>query len=269
MSAAVPVAELGIFCLAGADTARDRAMLTAALERTGLTRRTTVLNDAMAGLRAGTDRGWGVIVICGSGVNCMGLAPDGHTAALRALGPISGDWGGGRDLGLAALAAAVRARDGRGPRTILERLVPQHFSLSRPVDLTEAIDAGGIDEDRLRELAPVVFAAAAGGDAPARRILDRLADELAVMAIAILRRLRLARTDVEVVLAGGIFRSNDAPFLDRLVARVQQVAPLARVVPMRSDPILGAALLGLDRLEPRAGRSAARRLREAFAKLAD
>lgn len=261
-----PVAELGVFCLAGADGARDVAMLTAAIERAGLTRATTVMNDSRAGLRAGTDRGWGVIVICGSGVNCLGVAPDGRVAALPALGPISGDWGGGRDLGMAALGAAVRARDGRGPRTLLERLVPEHFALSRPVAVTEALYEGRLDEARLRELAPVVFAAAAEGDTVARQILERLADELAVMATAIIRRLHLTRTDVEVVLAGGIFRSDDGPFLARLAANVKRVAPRAQLIPMRIAPVLGAALLGLDRLEPKADRSALRRLRKAFAK---
>ena len=47
----------------------------------------------------GTDRGWGVVVICGQGVNAAGVAPDGRTARLDALGDISGDWGGGTDVG--------------------------------------------------------------------------------------------------------------------------------------------------------------------------
>lgn len=260
---ALPIAELGLFCLAGADARHDVRQLEAALTATGLTIGTKVLNDTRAGLRAGSDRGWGVIVICGSGVNGAGVSPDGREAGFAGLGDISGDWGGGGDVGRAALAAAVRARDGRGPHTSLERSVPAHFGLARPGSVTNALYHERIEESRLRELAPVVFAAAAEGDAVARQILDRLADELALMAIAIIRRLRLTRTDPDVVLAGGIFRAHDAQFIDRLAGAVHRVVPRARLVPLQTPPLLGAALLGLEELgsaEPAALRRVRREL---------
>jgi N-acetylglucosamine kinase-like BadF-type ATPase len=265
---ALQIAEVGLFCLAGADSRKDVRLLEAALRGTGLARTTMVLNDTRAGLRAGSDRGWGVIVICGSGVNCAGVAPDGREAGFAGLGDISGDWGGGGDIGRAALAAAVRARDGRGPRTSLERIVPAHFGLARPSALTDALYYERIDETRLRELAPAVFAAAGEGDAVARQILDRLADELAVMAVAIIRRLHLTRTDPDVVLAGGIFRAHDPQFIDRLAAAVHRVAPLARLVPLRTPPLLGAALLGLEALG-RPNPAALQRLRREFAAKGD
>ena len=131
--------------------------------------------------------------------------------------------------------------------------------------MTEALYAERIDESRLRELAPVVFAAAADGDAVARDILDRLADELATMAIATIRRLRIARTTLDLVLAGGIFRADDAVFLDRLATAVHAVAPDARLVPLRGAPLLGAALLGLEEFGGTRRAAAIRRLREDFA----
>jgi N-acetylglucosamine kinase-like BadF-type ATPase len=263
--AARPMAEVGLFCLAGADLPSDVHLLDSALRATGLTGRTTVLDDTHAGLRAGSDRGWGVIVICGAGVNCLGRAPDGRVAGFPALGPIAGDWGGGGDVGRAALTAALRGRDGRGPRTILEERVPAHFGLSRPLSVTKALYAGRIDESRLRELSPTVFAAAMDGDAVARAIIDMLADELAAMANAIIRRLRLARTDLDVVLAGGVFRSKDARLLDRLGDLVHRVAPAARLIPLDAPPLLGAGLLGLEELAGERRPASERRLRTAFA----
>ena len=85
---------------------------------------TRVGNDTFAVLRAGTERGWGVAVTCGAGINCVGVAPDGRHVRFPALGPITGDWGGGYDVGEAGLSAAARSEDGRGPATQLERLVP-------------------------------------------------------------------------------------------------------------------------------------------------
>jgi N-acetylglucosamine kinase-like BadF-type ATPase len=242
-------AQVAVYALAGADTATDTRRLTASLARRGLAGRGLVINDAFAPIRAGSSRGWGIGLICGSGMNAAGIAPDGRTARLAALGGISGDWGGGGDVGLAALGAAVRARDGRGPRTALETLVPRQFGFGRPIDLTRAIELGSVPQARLRELSPLVFQVAGQGVPVARSIVDRLADELVAMAGAMIRRLSLARRDPDVVMAGGVFNARDEDFEARIAAGVHAVAPNATLRRSEAPPVLGAALLGLDRLD--------------------
>ena len=241
-------AKVGVYGLAGADTAADTRRLTSAIAARGLADQTVVLNDGFPPIRVASDRGWGVAVICGSGVNAAGIDPNGRTARLAALGPISGDWGGGIDIGTAGLGAAVRARDGRGPGTALETLVPAHFGLARPIDVTRRLEAGTLGERRLGELSPIVFRAAATGDTVARSIVDRQADELIAMAGAIIRRLHLTRLDPDVALAGGIFAADDEAFERRIRDGIRRVAAAATVRRSSSPPVLGAALLGLDRL---------------------
>jgi N-acetylglucosamine kinase-like BadF-type ATPase len=241
-----PFAEMAVLCAAGADTPRDSARLRRGAERMGLGRTVLVSNDADAVLRAGSPAGWGVAVICGAGVNCLGVAPDGRTARLAALGALTGDRGGGYDVGLSGLGAAVRGRDGRGPRTVLERTLPPLLGARRPVDLARAIDAGAVAEARLGELAPAVFAAARAGDGVARQIIDGLADELAVMAVAAMRRLGLLRREVPVILAGGIFRTSDPTFHQRLSGAILRTAPRARIERLAVPPVSGAVLLGFD-----------------------
>jgi N-acetylglucosamine kinase-like BadF-type ATPase len=240
--------ELAVYTLAGADTKADVRLLSEALSERGFAERDVIRNDAFAALRAGTDRGWGVVVICGQGVNAAGVAPNGRTVRLDALGDISGDWGGGTDVGWQGLAGAVRARDGRGPRTKLEKAVPAHFGLKSPAAVTSAMYRGEISEARIGELSPVVFATATGGDAVARAVIDRLADEIVVMAGAMIRRLHLARLDPDVVLGGGVFRTRDARFYDRIRSGVEGIAPGVRLVRLEAPPVSGAALLGLDQL---------------------
>jgi N-acetylglucosamine kinase-like BadF-type ATPase len=247
VSAASP-ADVGVFALAGADYPSDVRTLERGIGGLGVAREVIVVNDTMAALRAGSRRPWGVALICGQGVNGAGVAPDGRVARFDGVGDISGDWGGGGALGMAAQAASVRARDGRGPRTSLERLVPAHFGLSSPGAVVRALYDGRIDHERLGELSPVVFEAAVAGDAVARGIVDRLADELGVMAAALIRRLRLGRLDPDVVLAGGVFRAEDSAFFERLAGCVTAAAPAARIVRLEAPPVLGSALLGLDRL---------------------
>ena len=259
-------AALGSFVLAGADFPSDVGLLRRAISAAGVAGRVSVRNDAFGALRAGARSGWGVVVICGSGVNAAGIGPTGRTERFAAIDDLSGDFGGGYGIGVEALRLAVRARDGRGPRTSLEHVVPHAFGLRRPIDLTRAVYEGRIERRRLEELSPLVFAAASAGDGVARMLLDRVANELAVMAIAIARRLRMTRRAVEVVLVGGVFRASDPVFHERLAVGIHAALPRASIVRLEAPPVLGAALLGLDELGGRGHATAESRLRAAFAR---
>jgi N-acetylglucosamine kinase-like BadF-type ATPase len=246
--AARPVARIGVHAIAGADYRRDVRALERALATTGLAPDVVIVNDTIGALWAGSSSGWGIALICGEGINGAAVAPDGRQVRFDGVGDISGDWGGGHSVGMAGLAAAVRATDGRGPKTSLERLVPEHFGFRRPPALTRAFYEGRIAERRSSELSPVVFAAAGDGDAVARGIVDRLADELVAMATALARRAGLTRLEVEVVLAGGVFRATDEPFYERIRSGIAAVAPAARLVHLDVPPVTGPALEGLARL---------------------
>jgi N-acetylglucosamine kinase-like BadF-type ATPase len=216
-------------------------------------------NDTFAVMRAGAPRGWGVAVVCGAGFNCTGVGPDGREVRFPALGPISGDSGGGQEIGIAAVGACVKAGDGRGPHTALERAVPAFFGLRTPRQVMVGLHTGRLDESRLYELAPTVLRAANAGDAVAVAIVERQADEAAVLVNTALRRLRLRRSDADVVLGGGVARARSPVFMDRLTTHVRACAPAARIAVVEDLPIVGAALLGLDRLAVADG--AAARLR--------
>ena len=131
--------------------------------------------------------------------------------------------------------------------------------------MTRAIYDGRIPEERVLELAPMVFTAARAGDGVARELLDGLADELATMAIAMIRRVGLVRREFDVVLAGGVFQNRDDAFLARLSGSVRAVAPNANLAPLHSPPLVGAALLGLDRIGSSVSHAAETRLRDACA----
>src|SRR6266480_3524259 len=156
-----PVAEVGQLLLAGVDFPSEVEEMTAAAGSRRLASRISVGNDTFAVLRAGTEHGWGVGVVCGAGINCVGVAPDGRQARFPALGWITGDWGGGYDVGISAISAAARSEDERGEKTSLETAVPAHFGVETPTALAEEFHAGRIEERQAAiDLAPVVFAEA-------------------------------------------------------------------------------------------------------------
>jgi N-acetylglucosamine kinase-like BadF-type ATPase len=262
------VADVAELLMAGVDFPAEEEALREVVAERGWASRVHVGNDTFAVLRAGTERGWGVAVTCGAGINCVGVSPDGQHARFPALGAITGDWGGGYDLGLAAVSAAARSEDGRGPRTTLERAVPAHFGLATPSGLAEAIHAGRIEQRRVIELAPLVLSEAAD-DAVAAEIVRRLAAEVVALARVALTRLGLTEEPVEVLLGGGVLQDSDGDLLAAIDAGLRETGPTITVRPTASPAIVGAALLGLDDLGagPEAQQRLRRELGAAFSRL--
>jgi N-acetylglucosamine kinase-like BadF-type ATPase len=210
----------------------------------------TVVNDTFAILRSGltdTDQPhWGVAVVCGAGINCVGVAPDGRVTRFLALGTIAGDWGGGYFLGLEVLWHAARAEDGRGPDTALSGYVAGHFGVERVEQVTIGLHQGKIPHDDLISLAPVLLRAADEGDPVARSLVDRQAGEIAVMAITAMRRLDLTGLATPVILGGGVITARNPLLMGAITRRLGQAAPRAQVRVIEVPPVVGAALLGLD-----------------------
>ncbi|MGW1910890.1 N-acetylglucosamine kinase [Streptomyces sp. NPDC002076] len=235
-------------CLANADLPVEEEQLATALQARGWGASVEVHNDTFAILRAGVAEPRGVAVVCGAGINCVGMRPDGRTARFPAIGRISGDWGGGWGLAEEALWFAARAEDGRGEPTALARTLPGHFGLPTMYALIEALHLEHVGHDRRHELTPVLFATAADGDAVARSIVARLAAEVSVMATVALIRLDLLDEETPVLLGGSVLTAGHALLDDGIRDLLAARAPKADVRVVTASPVLGAALLGLDRL---------------------
>ncbi|TMR91544.1 ATPase [Nonomuraea basaltis] len=235
-------------CLAGADLPIEEEALAREFTARGFGADVVVRNDTFALLRAGASAPWGVAVVCGAGINAVGVSPTGAVARFPALGRVSGDWGGGHGVAEEALWHAIRAEDGRGAPTALAGLVTSHFGTRTVEELVLELHFGRLDEGRLHELTPGVFAMAAAGDAVARSLVERQAEEVAVMAEVCLRRLDLLETPAEVVLGGGLLTARDPLMTSLLDAAFALRAPRAKLVVADAPPVMGAALLGLEHL---------------------
>lgn len=203
-------------------------------------------NDTFALLRAGTAEHEAVAVVCGTGINCVGRRADGATARFPALGRISGDWGGGFELGEQAVWHAARALDGRGQPTILAQLVPAALGRPTMTAVIEDLHFGHLDHDDVARLSPVLLDAAGRGDSVAIGVVERQADEVAALALAALRRLNLLDASVPVVLGGGVLAARDPALTEGIRSRIAAGAPGAHLVFVADRPVLGAAFLVLE-----------------------
>jgi len=242
-----PICQAGVYCLAGIDLEVDDRRVATEVRRLALTTHCDVRNDAFAVLRCGASAGWGIGVVCGTGLNCVGLGPDGTAVRFPALGELSGDFApGGAWLGVRGLGLALRAGDGRGDATTLRVAVPRLFGRHDPEAVLEAVYTGDIPFGRLPELAEVVLSEAAAGDGAALDAARFLSREVVLMVSAAVARLGAGDRRVEIVTGGGLFEDE----LFRSMVEEGLRASLADVVLRRveASPVLGAALLGLDAL---------------------
>ncbi|MFC7586673.1 hypothetical protein ACFQYP_25245 [Nonomuraea antimicrobica] len=144
---------------------------------------------------------------------------------------------------------ARHPRRGRqGAPTALTGVVTAHFGTATVEELVLGLHFGRVDGDRLHELTPGVLAAAGDGDAVARALVERQAEEVTVLAEVCLRRLGLLETPAEVVLGGGLLTARDPLMTALLDTGFALRAPRAKLVVAELPPVMGAALLGLERL---------------------
>lgn len=237
--------------LSGLDLPVEVSAFTDALQDTvwavGVTGNAAVVdNDMFALLRAGTEKPNAVAVVCGTGINCVGVREDGTHARFVAWGMISGDCGGGWFLGEQALWYAARAVDGRGSPTSLTTSLPAYLGLPHVQSVIEAFHFGRLASESFRTLAPLVVEASEAGDPVATGILERQADEIVTMAVAALQRLDLMEQRVPVVLGGGVLATGNPTLLHGIESGLAARAPMAGIELVRSRPILGAALLTME-----------------------
>lgn len=256
------VARQGSVYLAGADIPEETALLREAIAARGWTWDLVVDNDTLALLRAGAEERDAVAVVCGAGINCVGVRADGVQVRFPSLGRISGDWGGGVQLGDEALWWAARAVDGRSAPTVLVEAIAEHFQADSVSEVIEQLHFGRLSRPRLGELAPLVLRAAEEGDETAAGIVRRQADEIVALAVTALRRLDLLDRPAVVVLGGGVLTSRNELLHAVIAQGLRGRAPHAYTRITEVAPVVGAALLGLDQLG--VGADAVQRLRSSL-----
>lgn len=234
------------YALAGADLPEDFATLSPAVAQLHLADVTELDNDSIVALRSGSDCPDAVVVAWGSGTNGAGRNSAGARVRLPALGWISGDWGGGGDLGREAVWLVARAHDGRGQSTLLTDLVLDTLGVDTVDEMIRTLYLRQTSSAQVIQLAPLIFRAAAAGDVVARAVVARASTEVVTVAHSLLQRLDLLETPADVVLAGGVFRAQGCVFRDAIQSELHAIAPRARLVTPDVEPVVGAVFHALD-----------------------
>lgn len=208
--------------VAGLDFAGDEAGHRAALATLFRQSEVEVVGDAIAVLEAGAGLDEALAIVCGAGLNAVARGPRG-VATVPALGWLSGDSGGGDELGRAAVRAAARAEDGRGPSTLLLTRVLAETATSDTAELGKAIRDGAVSMRQVGALAATVARTAADGDPVATELLADSVREALLLADVVVRRAWDGSSvpgGTAAILAGGLFA--DPGFRDGVSTGLRQ-----------------------------------------------
>jgi len=230
--------------IAGVDRQHEADTIAAIMRRIGHRSRVLVVNDALIALAAGAGDDPGIVIISGTGSIVYGRNQRGEAARAGGWGHMIGDEGSGYWIGREALAAVMRAGDGRGPETQLQADVLAHFGIADLSRMPGIVYDRDVPRMSVAALGPIVDRAAGQGDAVARRIIDMAADELALAARSVATRLEMRGDAFTFLLAGTVFRV--VPRLTTgLPHRLTEIAPRSTCRLLDEEPARGAVWLAL------------------------
>ncbi len=231
--------------LAGYDWPSQRQAHLDAIRPLGLKSEPTIVNDAVLGIAAGSNEGWGLSVVSGTGCNCRGWSRD-HRREGRAVGGApewSGEAAGGYDIIARAMRAISFEWTGRGSSTALTGAFLQKTGAASLAEFIEGVYLGRYPFKP--SLVRLVFDIALKGDSQALEVIRWAGDQLGQMACGVIRQLDLEKEAFDVVLIGSIFDGH--PLLaETLGQTVHDTAPAARLVRLTVPPVVGGVLLAME-----------------------
>jgi N-acetylglucosamine kinase-like BadF-type ATPase len=236
-------ATAAVFGLAGLDWESDRQRLAIVPESLGLTCEWLTVNDSFVALRAGANHPWGIVVIAGTGAVAAGRHPEGQEFRTLGLGPIYGDYGSASEIGEAAMRAVAEWFIGLGGATALTEALCLHAGVDTPQELLERFSRS---QEPLDPIARVVMKVADEGDPTAKSIAERAGTGLGARAALVARKLSMQQLPVEVVLAGGVFRSANRALMSAFEMELRRTVPRAAVARLEVPPVVGAVLRAME-----------------------
>jgi len=229
----------GIF-LAGCGTNEDRQSLLGLCAEIWPNAKIVTGSDRQSGLAAALEHSDGIVVSAGSGSSVTGRRGD-KIENAGGWGHILGDTGGGYFLSIQALRLILREYDlHRGEMQFTAKIL-HALSLNNLDELVRWAQTA--DKMEIAMLTPVVFEAAASGDARVMEIIEKGAQVLSEYTEAVASRLHLLAP--KVVLLGGLFQ-RDSIYTHAFRRRLKKNLPDARVATAERAPELGAAWLAAE-----------------------
>ncbi len=229
--------------IAGYDWPGEQPVMVEAIESLAIPAPYQYVNDAVIGLIAGAEAGWGVAVDAGTGNNVRGRNQDGRMGRITGNSVVCYEFGGAGELVWRAGIAVIHAWTQRGPQTTLTQIFLDYAEMDSVDTLIELMAMRQMQFPPT--LAIEVFKAAAEGDAVAQEVIEWTADELGQNVNAVIRQIDLQDKAFDVVLIGSLFNAGQA-YIQPLRRTIHAFAPGANLIRLAVPPVIGAVLLAAE-----------------------
>ena len=237
------------FGMAGLDTPYDFEVLSKIIKglKVNLGPSPILINDTPCALRRGTDKGFGIAIVAGTGSNGYGRSRFGREAFVSGLGHILSDEGGSYYIGEKVLHASAKSYDGRIEKSFLEDMVCEHFGVINIRDLLSKISKEDFSKKDIAALSVVCEDASERGDLTAHEILEGAGRELALMVKTIAQKLKMEDDSFDLVCIGGSFKRPHGPIRKTFEKYLKRVVRIVNFVSPTNEPAMGAVLIAIDK----------------------
>jgi N-acetylglucosamine kinase-like BadF-type ATPase len=232
------------FGVAGYDWPSEIDATVSVIDRLELTAPYKFVNDAVLGLVAGSEEGWGVVVVSGTGSNCRGWDRE-HKREGRVTGHgiLMGEGAGSSELMHRCMQIIGYSWTKRLPETALADAIVAHVGAK---DLEDLMRGYTTDEYHVgAEAARTVFRVAEEGDQVAHDLICWAGTELGELANAVIRQLEFENLAFDVVMTGSMF-DGGTMLVEPMQKTIHKLAPKARFVRLTVPPVIGAVILGIE-----------------------
>ncbi|MGD9129175.1 MAG: BadF/BadG/BcrA/BcrD ATPase family protein [Candidatus Woesebacteria bacterium] len=235
-----------VFGLAGVDNQEDKdnadKVFTPIFQKFSI-KNYSIVNDAWIALASGSKKENAIILIAGTGSNCLGRNQKGQIAKTGGLDFLLAGEGSAYSIGLAVLKAATQSYDGRAKKTILEKLLCEYFKVDSILDLKSKVYQPLLSKKQIAQLAQLCTQAFEQDDLVAKEIFDQAISNLMNMVVTVIKKLDLQDTVTDVVLVGGLTRVTYIK--EQLIARIKDFNSQIKPIFPKNSPAHGAIKMAM------------------------
>ncbi len=234
--------KFSCFAFAGMDTEEEEKKIVKMIKKSKFGKMIKsdfiVVNDIETVLPS-IDAENGAVAIAGTGSAFFAVNKN-KTVKASGVGYLLADDGSGYFIGLKVLRAVVKSNDGRGKKTILEKMVFNKLKIKSVEDLVDYIYTGNLKK-KVAGFAPLTEKALEKKDKIAREILSSAVDEIECGLKAVVKRAGL-KGSFKIALTGSVFTNKF--IMKNLNPRIKKLFPKAEICIVKNSAI-GAAKLAI------------------------
>ncbi|MCL2320772.1 MAG: hypothetical protein FWC47_01550 [Oscillospiraceae bacterium] len=244
--------EYAVIGMSGVDTKEQHRIISAIVKNIGF-KEFTLCNDAYLGIPGVSSENSGICAINGTGCSIAGMNEHGKMFQIGGLGTLTGDFGGGYNIGTYMVRAVYNSLFRLGEPTLLKDMLFKELDISDKYDFIETLSKRLSEGSfRLGANNKLLFEAERKGDAVAKKIISEIAESYANGIVCMIREIGFEQ-NVDIALAGSVFaKEKDSGLIKKIKEIVCDAYPEKQInfVVFEKPPVAGAVIWALRVLNP-------------------